>query len=105
MSSSTLPLFPTDEGWPYPDGELGAGAAVDDGEPDLDDLDLRVDPHAYATLTARERSALFAHFGIGGGARLSMKELARMLGCSHAEARSLLGTAIDKVRRHLTATA
>jgi hypothetical protein len=107
MSSSTLPLFPTDEGWPYPDGVEGRGgpALVDDGEPDLDALDLRVDPHAYASLSELERAALFGHFGLGGVPCLSMKELGPTLGCTHAEARAVLGAAIDKVRRHLTATA
>ena len=49
MSRSTLPLFPTDEGWPYPD-VIGTEPAIDD-EPDLDALELRVDPHAYDGLT------------------------------------------------------
>jgi hypothetical protein len=107
MSSSTLPLFPTDEGWPYPDATdgLDGAALADDGEPDLDALDLRVDPHAYASLSERERIALFSHFGLGGVPRVSMKELGPALGCTHGEARAVLGAAIDKVRRHLTATA
>jgi len=100
MSRSTLPLFPTDEGWPYPD-VVGIDLAADD-EPDLDALELRADPHAFDTLTTQERAALFAHFGLRGEAPVSMKQLGPALGCSRSEARALLGTAIDKVRIRLT---
>jgi hypothetical protein len=99
MSRSTLPLFPTDEGWPYPDF-VGTDLATDD-EPDLDALELRADPHAYDGLTLLERQALFSHFGLRGYTALSMKELGPALGCSRSEARALLGTAIDKVRIRL----
>ena len=49
--SPTLPLFPTDDGWPYPDAALEP--AVDD-DIDLDALELRFDPHAYSDLTELE---------------------------------------------------
>jgi hypothetical protein len=99
MSRSTLPLFPTDEGWPYPDF-VGRDLA-DDDEPDLDALELRADRHAFDGLTLLEREALFRHFGFHGVPALSMKELGPALGCSRSEARALLGTAIDKVRTRL----
>jgi DNA-directed RNA polymerase sigma subunit (sigma70/sigma32) len=99
MSRSTLPLFPTDEGWPYPD-YVGADQIADD-EPDLDALELRADPHAYDGLTLLEREALFSHFGLRGYTACSMKELGPVLGCSRSQARALLGTAIDKVRVRL----
>jgi DNA-directed RNA polymerase sigma subunit (sigma70/sigma32) len=99
MSRSTLPLFPTDDGWPYPDVPESA-FAVDD-EPDLDALELRADPHAFDSLTLQERQALFAHFGLRGHTALTMKELGPALGCSRSEARALLGIAIDKVRTRL----
>jgi DNA-directed RNA polymerase sigma subunit (sigma70/sigma32) len=94
---STLPLFPTDDGWPYPDAvrhELAADA------PDLDALEL-IGPHAYDTLTAQERTALHHRFGLHGREALSMKELAPVLGCSRAEAGAVLGRAIDKMRVQL----
>lgn len=106
MSHSTLPLFPTDEGWPYPDGPDGPGPdLVDLAEPDLDELDLRLAVHAYDTLDDRERALLFARFGLGGTLVLTMPELCRRLGCTHDEADALLESAVDKVRRHLTTTA
>ncbi|MDQ1519810.1 MAG: hypothetical protein QOI55_883 [Actinomycetota bacterium] len=105
MSRSTLPLFPSDDGWPYPDVVgVGAGIGLDpvaDDEPDLDALELRADPHAFDGLTLRERQALFSHFGLQGHAVLSMKQLGPALGCTRSEARALLGTAIDKVRTRL----
>jgi DNA-directed RNA polymerase sigma subunit (sigma70/sigma32) len=101
MSRSTLPLFPSDEGWPYPD-VVGVGVdPVTDEEPDLDALELRADPHAFDGLTLQERHALFSHFGLQGHTPMSMKQLGPALGCSRSEARALLGTAIDKVRTRL----
>ena len=54
MARTTLPLFPTDDGWPYPD-TVNAWDDFDDHEPDLDDLELRADRHAFDALTAEER--------------------------------------------------
>jgi DNA-directed RNA polymerase sigma subunit (sigma70/sigma32) len=94
---STLPLFPSDDGWPYPDA---TGVELVADAPDLDALEL-LGPHSYDTLTARERAALAFRFGLNGSDVYSMKELAPMLGCSRAEACVVLGTAIDKVRTQL----
>ena len=55
------------------------------------------DPHAFDALTTRERDALDRRFWHGE----SMKELARSLHCSHAEAAAVLGQAVDKVRTRL----
>ena len=95
--SSTLPLFPTDDGWPYPDA-TGVDLVAD--VPDLDALEL-LGPHSFDALTSEERDALFSHFGLRGRHALSMKQLAPALGCTRAEARALLGSAIDKVRVQL----
>jgi hypothetical protein len=94
---STLPLFPTDDGWPYPDAK-GRDLIAD--SPDYDALEL-LGPRAFEGLTAPERDALFLHFGLRGNDALTMKELAPALGCTRAEAAALLGSAIDKVRVHL----
>ncbi len=95
----TLPLFPSDDGWPYPD--VLTEPAIED-EIDLDALELRADPHAFADLTAAEHFAIEQRFGFGGPP-CSMKHLARELGCTHADARALLGGAIDKLRMRLMA--
>jgi hypothetical protein len=93
---SSLPLFPTDDGWPYPD-LAGVDPVAD--VPDFDALEM-LGPHAYDALTTPERNALFWHFGLRGCTPLSMKQLGPALGCSRTEAVALLGCAIDKVRMH-----
>ncbi len=107
---SSLPLFPSDDGWPYPDApasELGASRYVGfdragDDDVDLDLLELRVDPHAYADLTELEYFAVSWRYGVGNRCTPhSMKELASELGCDHAEARAVLGGALDKLRQRL----
>jgi len=95
--SSTLPLFPTDDGWPYPDA---TGLDLTADAPDLDALEM-LGPHSFDALTQPERDALFWHFGLAGCSPLSMKQLGPALGCSRAEARQLVGSAIDKVRVQL----
>jgi hypothetical protein len=94
--SSTLPLYPTDDGWPYPDA-MQPTVDVADTAPDLDALEM-LGPHCYDALTVQERDALFAHFGLGGRDPTPMKQLAPMLGCTRAEAAALIGSAVDKVR-------
>ena len=94
----SLPLFPSDDGWPYPDAVAPEPAA--DDEVDLDLLELRVDPHAYADLTELEYFAVSWRYGLAGMPH-SMKDLASELGCNHAEARAVLGGALDKLRQRL----
>lgn len=101
MAWSTLPVFPDDDGWPYPDVTAGPDL-VDDIEPDLDALELRADPHAFDALSAQEREAVVRRFGLDGAPPMSMKQLAPALGCTRADARALLGAAIDKLRVRLT---
>jgi DNA-directed RNA polymerase sigma subunit (sigma70/sigma32) len=95
---TSLPLFPTDDGWPYP--EQARREPVADDEIDLDVLELRADPHAYADLTELEYFAVAWRYGLGGPTH-SMKALAVELECTHAEARDVLGGALDKLRRRL----
>jgi DNA-directed RNA polymerase sigma subunit (sigma70/sigma32) len=99
MHRSTLPLFPTDDGWPYPDA--APREPVVDDDIDLDALELRVDPHAYADLTELEHFVVTHRYGLGQPP-CSMKELARTLECSRSEARDVLGDALAKLRARLT---
>lgn len=100
MARSVFQLFPSDDGWPYPDG--GTEPIADD-EIDLDALELRADRHAFDALTPLEFDVLSRRFGLQGRPQ-SMKELAHGIGCSHAETRDILGGAIDKLRTRLTET-
>ena len=112
MATSTLPLYPSDDGWPYPDG---IAELADDDEVDLDALELRADPHAFADLTELEYYVITHRYGIANGSETntdvsgpsatgptSMKELARDLQCTHAEVAAVLGAALDKLRTRLT---
>jgi hypothetical protein len=100
VSETSMPQFRSDDGWPYADGPLEW--CGDDGI-DLDVLELLRNRHVYDDLTVREHEALFRHFGLGHEAPLTMKQLGPALGCTHADAAALVGSAIDKMRRHLTA--
>lgn len=101
MSSSTLPLFPSDDGWPYPDLNTALDPAAE--ADDFDALEL-IGPHAFDRLTPQEREALFMHFGLEGHDSHSMKALGPAIGCTRSEARQLLGSAIDKLRVDLNGT-
>jgi len=93
MFRSTLPLFPTDDGWPYPDG-IDRGEAV---ELDVDVDALSLGGRTFDTLTPLERDVLLRRFGFGCPAE-SMRELAASMHCSRSEAAQVLGQAINKVR-------
>lgn len=88
----------SDESWPYQDVE---GEPAADDELDLDALELRADPRAYADLTPGEREVLFLRFGMLDGRAHSMKEIGHSLDLTHAETRDVLGRAIEKVRHRL----
>ena len=100
---SMSPPLSSDEGWPYPDAEgaaetelLRQGLIVDE-DVDLDALQLVANVHAFDGLTTLERDALDRRFWKSE----SMKDMARHLGCTHAEAAAVLGQAVDKVRVRL----
>ena len=95
LARGTHRLPSVDESWPYPDVEDEQEAEED---VDLDVLELRVDPRAYIGLDSIEREVLFLRFGLSDGRARSMKEISRTLEVTHAEARELLGRAIEKVR-------
>lgn len=100
MARSTLPLYPTDDGWPYPDSAVEHDQ-VDDVEVDLDRLELIADHHAFDSLSSLERHVISRRFGFDGRPA-SMKELAAEFRCTHAEAAAIVGGAVDKLRVRLT---
>ncbi len=75
MAWSSFPVFPTDDGWPYPDLPGGFDDPAADDEVDLDALELRVDPHAFECLDPTEYELVTRRFGFIGPAT-SMKDLA-----------------------------
>jgi DNA-directed RNA polymerase sigma subunit (sigma70/sigma32) len=100
MPPARVPLPGSDDGWPSPDARFEP--VVDDAI-DLDQLELRADPHAWADLTELERFAVGYRYGFGGPTH-TMKDLAGELGCCHSEARDVLGSALDKLRQRLSAS-
>jgi DNA-directed RNA polymerase specialized sigma24 family protein len=94
-------LMHKDRGWPYPDvhddAEVVRQHLIDDEGPDLDAMQLRANVHAFDGLSALEREALDRRFWQGE----SMKDLARSLHCTQAEASVVLGHAVDKMRVRL----
>jgi DNA-directed RNA polymerase sigma subunit (sigma70/sigma32) len=93
-------LWPSDEGWPYPDGEadvVDLDAGVDD-----DTLMLRATPpHLFDELDALERRVITAHYGLDGKPPRSMKELHADLGLTRAEVREALAGGLAKLRTNL----
>jgi DNA-directed RNA polymerase sigma subunit (sigma70/sigma32) len=102
MAWSSFPVFPSDDGWPYPDLPAGFEDPAADDEVDLDALELRADPHAFECLDPTEYELVARRFGFNGSDATSMKDLARALGWSHTQTRDVLGCAIDKLRTRLT---
>jgi len=103
LHRSTLPLYPTDEGWPYPDVDaadlaITNGFVIDD-DVDLDALELIADRHAFDTLTDRERSLLELRYRDG----VTVGDLARWFSCTRADVVEQLATAVTKLRRRLVA--
>ncbi|MGI9033140.1 MAG: sigma factor-like helix-turn-helix DNA-binding protein [Acidimicrobiales bacterium] len=93
-------LWPSDEGWPYPDGE-GEEVAFDELYDD-DALTLRAaPPHLFESLAPLERRVVTAHYGLDGSEPRSMKELHRDLGLTRAEVREALASGLAKLRSRL----
>jgi DNA-directed RNA polymerase sigma subunit (sigma70/sigma32) len=101
---SSFPVFPSDDGWPYPDLPGGADDPAADDEVDLDALELRADSHAFECLSPAEYELVARRYGLNGPPT-SMKELSHELGWSRAQTRDVLGRAIDKLRARLSSDA
>ena len=95
-------VWPTDDGWPYPDSP-----------PDLVDLDSEVDDdllnitsdseHLLNHLNTLEREVVAARFGLAGHPEWSMRELAARTGLPRSELRDALGSGLAKLRVQLQA--
>jgi DNA-directed RNA polymerase sigma subunit (sigma70/sigma32) len=100
----TTYLWPGDTGWPTPeeDEREPLDQADLDAEPDLDALALHAPPpHLFEGLTQPERFVLAARFGLDGAPVRSMKELHSELDMSRDELRTLLASALMKLRERL----
>ena len=90
-------LWPSEDGWPYPD----AGPELTDpsGDPDEDLLSLHARcPHLFDGLDDLEHRVVFRRYGLDGQPPRSMKELGTELGLSRTELREVLGSGLQKLR-------
>lgn len=90
-------VWPSDEGWPYPDP---APAPRDpDTEIDEDLVALRARAmHLLDGLDPLERAVLAGRFGLDGTPVRSMKQLQADLGLPRSELRAALGSGLTKLR-------
>ena len=93
-------LWPSDDGWPYPDGE--SEATRSDDVVDDDAMVLRAaPPHLFDHLEPLERRVVTAHYGLDGSPPRSMKELRTELGVPRSEIREALAGGLAKLRARL----
>jgi DNA-directed RNA polymerase specialized sigma24 family protein len=95
-------VWPTDDGWPYPDTP---SEVIDlDGEADDDLLSLTSAPaHLLDHLSSLEREVVAARFGLAGHPERSMRELVAETGVPRSELRDALGSGLAKLRVQLQA--
>lgn len=100
--------FVDEGGWPYPDerddGDERAPEAVDPGgEPDDELVALHaLTPRALALLSADERAAVTARFGLDGAAPRTMADMCDRLGMSRERGRRALAGGLEKLRTALS---
>jgi DNA-directed RNA polymerase sigma subunit (sigma70/sigma32) len=93
-------VWPSDDGWPYPDSPPDQ---VDfDGEADDDLLNLTAAPaHLLDGLTPLEREVITGRFGLLGTPERTMRELVAGTGRPRSELREALGSGLAKLRTTL----
>jgi RNA polymerase primary sigma factor len=95
-------VWPSEDGWPYPDTEAVGRVEVEDPYDD-DAMALRVaNTRLLSRLDPLERQVLAARFGLDGAPVRSMKELGADLGLPRADVRQALGSGLTKLRAQLT---
>src|SRR6202035_1077489 len=97
-NSSMSSYWPTEDGWPYPDGAI---EPVDtDFDVDEDLLTLRErSSHLLDNLEPLKRTVISARFGLAGQPVRSMKQLRGDLHLPRADIGQALGTGLAKLRR------
>ncbi|MEY2571378.1 MAG: hypothetical protein QOE63_1728 [Acidimicrobiaceae bacterium] len=96
-------IWPSDEGWPYPDADAPEGDHEDLADADADTDDDLVSLHAAAPhllddLAPLERWVVVARYGLDGRPARTMRAIQHQLGLPRAELRTALGGALDKLR-------
>ena len=93
-------LWPSEDGWPYPDADLDVvdpAASVDE-----DLLSLRTAARrVIGNLDAMERQVITARFGLDGKGTRSFEQIQATTGLPPARALDVMGTGLAKLRRQL----
>jgi DNA-directed RNA polymerase sigma subunit (sigma70/sigma32) len=93
-------LWPSEDGWPYPDEEgevIDPAAVIDEDLVSVRSLPDRV----LDDLEPLERLLIGARFGVGGHEIRSMKQLHADTGLCRADLRASLGSGLTKLRAQL----
>jgi DNA-directed RNA polymerase sigma subunit (sigma70/sigma32) len=93
-------MWPSEDGWPYPDDDGGLvdpTAVIDEDLVSVRSLPDRV----LDDLEPLERLLIGARFGVGGHEIRSMKQLHADTGLSRADLRASLGSGLTKLRTQL----
>ena len=94
-------MWPSEDGWPYPDGELGMIDPADTIDDDL--LSLRTSGRRLiGNLDAMERQVITARFGLDGRGARSFEQIQATTGLPPARALDVMGSGLAKLRRQLT---
>jgi DNA-directed RNA polymerase sigma subunit (sigma70/sigma32) len=94
-------VWPSEDGWPYPDTVDEWADQTADVDDDL--LWLRTEPpHLLDALDPLERHVITSRFGLNGSAPRSMKQLHHDLGLPRADLRDALGSGLAKLRTQLS---
>ena len=94
-------LWPSEDGWPYPDDDGDLIDPASDIDEDL--VSVRSLPdRVLADLEPLERLLIGARFGLEGHEIRSMKQLHADTGLSRADLRASLGSGLTKLRTQLT---
>jgi DNA-directed RNA polymerase sigma subunit (sigma70/sigma32) len=93
-------VWPSEDGWPYPDTDDAGIPLVDDLDDDV--LSLRAAPaQFFSGLDPLERQVIEARYGFDGQPGRSLKQLQSELGLPRADLRQALGSGLSKLRAHL----
>ena len=94
-------VWPSEDGWPYPDGRT-----------ELPDLDSNIDEDAivlrgagsrlFDLLEPLERQVITSHYGLDGTPPRTMKELHHQMGLPRTELREALAGGLAKLRISLS---
>ena len=96
-------LWPSEDGWPYPDPEARDVTELADTD-EIDDelLSLRIPaPHLFDDLDPTERAVVTGRFGLDGTRVRTLNQLHAELGLPRAQIRGALESGLAKLRTQL----